>query len=88
MYSASLFALKTGTAVAGLLLPLILAKYGYVANVAQSVTSILGITLTFSVFPAVFAGLKGLMLWIYPLNQARVDTIEKELAARRAAATS
>ena len=88
VYSASLFALKTGTAVAGLLLPLILAKYGYVANVAQSVTSLLGITLTFSVFPAVFAGLKGLMLWIYPLDQSRVDTIEKELAARRAAATS
>lgn len=84
VYSASLFAIKTGTAFAGLLLPWILAKYGYLANVMQSATSILGITLTFSLFPAAFAVLKAIALWIYPLNKSRVDEIELELAARRA----
>jgi GPH family glycoside/pentoside/hexuronide:cation symporter len=88
VYSASLFAIKTGTAVSGLLLPIILAKYGYVANVAQTSASILGITLTFSLFPAVFAVLKGVSLWIYPLGKGKVDQIERDLIARRAAAAS
>ena len=88
VYSASLFAIKTGTAFAGLLLPWILAKYGYLANVPQSATAILGITLTFSFFPAGFAVLKGIALWIYPLGKTKVDEIEKALAARRAAATT
>jgi GPH family glycoside/pentoside/hexuronide:cation symporter len=85
VYSASLFAIKTGTALAGLLLPWLLAKYGYLPNVAQTATSILGITLAFSLFPAGFAVLKAIALWIYPLSQARVVEIEKELSARRAA---
>jgi GPH family glycoside/pentoside/hexuronide:cation symporter len=85
VYSASLFAVKTGTALAGFLLPWILAKYSYVANVPQNARSMLGITLTFSLFPAAFAALKGLMLWIYPLSQRKVDEIEKELSDRRAA---
>ena len=88
VYSASLFAIKTGTALAGLLLPWILAKYDYLPNVAQSATSILGITLTFSLFPAGFAVLKGVALWIYPLGKTKVDEIERDLAARRAAVTS
>lgn len=88
VYSASLFAIKTGTAVAGLMLPLILAKYGYIANVAQTAASVLGITLTFSLFPAFFAVLKGIALWIYPLGKSRVDQIEKDLIARRAATPS
>lgn len=86
VYAASLFALKTGTAVAGLLLPLLLLAYGYKANVSQTETSLLGIALTFSIFPAVFAVLKGVMLWLYPLSKAKVEQIEADLKARRAAA--
>jgi len=86
VYSASLFALKTGTAAAGFLLPWILDKYGYIANVTQSPGAILGITLSFSLFPAGFAVLKGVMLWLYPLSKAKVDQIEADLKARRAAA--
>jgi GPH family glycoside/pentoside/hexuronide:cation symporter len=84
VYSASLFAIKTGTAFAGLLLPWVLHKYGYIANVAQTATSIAGITLTFSLFPAGFAVLKATALWIYPLGKAKVDEIERDLTARRA----
>ena len=87
VYSASLFAQKTGTALAGLVLPWVLAKFGYLANVTQTATSILGITLTFSLFPAGFAILKAIALWIYPLSQTRVNEIEQELAARRVAAS-
>ena len=46
---------------------------------------LLGITLAFSLGPALFALLKAVALMIYPLNQKRVDEIERELAARRAA---
>jgi hypothetical protein len=38
-------------------------------------------------FPAGFAILKAIALWIHPLSQKRVDGIEQDLAARRAAAT-
>ncbi len=84
VYSASLFAIKTGTALAGLLLPWLLASCGYLPNVAQSAASILGITLTFSLFPAAFAVLKAVALWVYPLGQTRVNEIANDLAARRA----
>ena len=85
VYAASLFAVKTGTAFAGLMLPLLLAAYGYKANIAQTDTSMLGIALTFSIFPAAVAVMKGVMLWIYPLSKAKVEQIEADLKARRAA---
>ena len=88
VYSASLFALKTGTALAGFLLPWILNKYGFIPNIAQTPTAILGITLSFSLFPAIFASLKALMLYLYPLDKKKVEEIEQALNARRAAAAA
>jgi GPH family glycoside/pentoside/hexuronide:cation symporter len=85
VYSASLFAIKTGSAFAGFLLPWVLHRYGYVPKVAQTATSILGITLAFSLYPAAFAVLKAICLWIYPLSKTKVDQIEQDLTARRAA---
>ena len=87
VYAASLFALKTGTALAGLMLPILLMWYGYKANVAQTEESIHGLILTFSIFPALVATLKGVMLWLYPLSKAKVEQIEADLKARRAAST-
>jgi glycoside/pentoside/hexuronide:cation symporter, GPH family len=86
VYSASLFAIKTGTAVAGFMVPAILHRYGFVPNISQTAAAMLGITLTFSLFPAGFAVLKGICLWIYPLSKAKVAEIERDLTARRAAA--
>jgi glycoside/pentoside/hexuronide:cation symporter, GPH family len=85
VYSASLFALKTGTMMAGWMLPLFLDRFGFVPNVPQSAVALLGITLAFSVMPGVFALLKAAALWVYPLHQAEVEHIERELSARRAA---
>jgi len=85
VYSASLFSIKTGILVGGFLLPLFLDQFGFVRNAAQTPTALLGITLAFSIAPAFFALLKAGALLIYPLNQTRVDEIERELAARRAA---
>ena len=88
VYSASLFALKTGTMIAGWLLPMFLNWFGFVPNVTQSANAALGISLAFSVVPGVLALLKAAMLWIYPLHQGEVERIERELSERRALAPS
>jgi len=88
IYSASLFAIKSGILVGGFLVPLFLAKFGYIKGAAtQTVNALLGIALAFSVGPALFALLKAVALMIYPLNQKRLDEIERTLAERRAVAT-
>ncbi|HUR58114.1 MAG TPA: MFS transporter [Opitutaceae bacterium] len=85
IYSASLFSIKTGVLIGGFLVPLFLARFGYVKGEAiQTERALLGIAIAFSVGPALFALLKAVALMIYPLNQKRVDEIERELAARRA----
>jgi GPH family glycoside/pentoside/hexuronide:cation symporter len=85
VYSSSLFALKTGIMVGGFVLPWFLARFGFVRDVAQTVTALLGIKLAFSLAPGFFAALKAATLLAYPLKQSRVDEIEQALAARRAA---
>jgi GPH family glycoside/pentoside/hexuronide:cation symporter len=57
------------------------------AAATQTATALFGIALAFSIGPALFALLKAGALLIYPLNQKRVDEIEQELVARRAAAS-
>jgi GPH family glycoside/pentoside/hexuronide:cation symporter len=44
----------------------------------------LGITLAFSLMPGALAALKAATLWLYPLDQTKVDLIERELRERRA----
>lgn len=85
IYSASLFSVKAGILVGGFLVPLFLARFGYVKGAeTQTATALLGITLAFSIGPAIFALLKAVALMIYPLDQKRVDEIERELTKRRA----
>lgn len=52
---------------------------------SQTARALLGIAITFSLGSALFALLKAVALLSYPLNQKRVDEIERALAARRAA---
>jgi GPH family glycoside/pentoside/hexuronide:cation symporter len=87
VFSASLFAIKTGNLVGGFLLPLFLASFGYVKNAEQTPKALLGIALAFSLVPGFIALLKAAALLIYPLNQKRVSQIELELAARRSIAS-
>jgi GPH family glycoside/pentoside/hexuronide:cation symporter len=88
VYSASLFALKTGTMVAGWLLPLFLDRFGFVRNVQQTESALLGILLAFSIVPGIFASLKAAALWIYPLHRGEVLRIEAALRERRAAVSA
>jgi GPH family glycoside/pentoside/hexuronide:cation symporter len=85
IYSASLFSIKAGVLIGGFLVPLFLARFGYVKGAeTQTAHALLGIAIAFSIGPALFALLKAIALMIYPLDQKRVDAIEHELAARRA----
>jgi GPH family glycoside/pentoside/hexuronide:cation symporter len=89
IYSASLFSIKAGILIGGFLVPLFLAQFGYVTGAeTQTAKALLGIAIAFSIGPSLFALLKTVSLVIYPLNQKRLDEIELELAARRAAAAS
>lgn len=84
IHSATLFALKTGSMVAGAMAGWVLRWFGFVANQEQGPNSILGISLMFSIIPAVFAVGKGLALMAYPLDGKRVAEVELALAARKA----
>ncbi len=83
VYSASLFSINAGIMIGGALVPVFLARFGFVPNAVQSASAILGITLAFSIGPGVFALLKGIVLWTYPLDQKRVDEVEQGLIDRR-----
>ncbi len=83
IHSGSLFAMKTGTVIAGFLGGQLLSLFGFVANQAQSERSLGGILLMFSVIPACFAVCKGIALSLYPLNRRKVMENERELASRK-----
>ncbi len=84
IHSATLFALKTGSMIAGTLAGWVLGWFGFVANEEQSASSLLGISLVFSVIPALFAVGKGIALVCYPLNAEKVTEVEKALVERKA----
>ena len=83
IHSASLFSLKTGTVIAGFLAGQLLAYFGFIANQAQSRDALWGILLMFSIIPAVFAVVKAVALFLYPLNREKILEIERELARRK-----
>jgi GPH family glycoside/pentoside/hexuronide:cation symporter len=83
IHSASLFALKSGTVIAGFLGGWLLSLFGYIANQEQSPVTIKGILLMFSILPAFFAIGKAIALFIYPLNRWQILENERELARRK-----
>ena len=86
VYSASLFAIKAGQLAGNFLLPLFLVQFHFNREATtQQPSALLGILIAFSLAPGFIGLLKATALMIYPLNQKRVDEIERELAARRSA---
>lgn len=83
VFSGAQFAQKMGLAMGAGLAGYVLALFGFVANEIQSTSSILGIKLMFSVFPAVLAVLSAVAIVFYRLNGETVHQIERELADRR-----
>lgn len=81
--AASLFCLKLGIAFGGSIQGWILSAVGFVANVAQSPTSLQGIRMLMSVIPASAGAIAVILMLFYPLNNKKMLQIEKELAERR-----
>lgn len=78
-----MFAIKLGVAIGGFLGLYILGQYGY--NKAAPITPeiINGIKLLFSIIPAVFIFVCGIVLFFYPLNDKLLATIELDLKERK-----
>ena len=87
VFSAGTFATKMGFAVGGMFVMIVLGWFGFVANEAQSESSLTGIRLSMSLIPAavVLVGMVGFAR--YPLTNAKLTTMAADLRARRAAAT-
>jgi GPH family glycoside/pentoside/hexuronide:cation symporter len=87
VFSAAQFAQKLGLTLGGVLPTAVLTYVGYEANVAQSETALLGIRMIFTWVPAAFAFVAGLAFIYYPLRDAQLVQIEKDLVNRRLAMT-
>lgn len=85
VFSASMFAQKFGLTIGAGLSGWLLGAFGYVANTAQSDSSLLGIRLLFTLIPAVVSILNVIALCFYNLTDDEVTDIEAELVARRGA---
>lgn len=85
VFSAALFAQKMGLAIGSAIAGWCLAYYGFKANEVQNEHALFGIRVLFCLVPAIFALLNVVALFLYPLNDKTVKTIEEELAVRRTA---
>ena len=81
--AASLFALKLGLTFGGTFVGLILDFHGFAANVQQTPSSLFGIKMLMSFYPAVFGIIGGLVMIFYPLKNSVMLKIEQDLEARR-----
>jgi GPH family glycoside/pentoside/hexuronide:cation symporter len=86
IFSATVFAQKVGLAIGSAMIGWLLSYFGFVANIEQSPRALHGITLLFSVMPGAFGLLSGLAILLYKLDEPAVKRIERDLAARKAAA--
>ena len=83
VFSAAQFAQKFGLTLGGGLSGWLLGSFGFIANIDQTETSLLGIRLMFTVIPACFAMMNILALVFYNLSDTQVQQIEIELEDRR-----
>lgn len=81
--SASMFSLKTGSAIGSAVPAFILAGFGFIANEVQTPEAISGIRLMFNVVPALFFAAAGVLIIFYKLDGKTVKRIEKDLLTRR-----
>jgi GPH family glycoside/pentoside/hexuronide:cation symporter len=85
IFSAIVFGLKAGLGFGGAITGFMLSLYGYVPNVEQTASTLNGIRLTMSIFPAVTFGICIVCLFFYKINKQTEIQITDELAERRKA---
>lgn len=82
VFSAATFAQKFGIALGGGLTGWLLAYFGFIANVPQTPDTLNGILLMMSFIPAIGSLVAALAALFYPLDDATMQIIEKDLAER------
>jgi GPH family glycoside/pentoside/hexuronide:cation symporter len=78
-----MFAIKMGVAIGGFLGLYILGQYGYAKEAPMTAEIMQGIKLLFSLIPAGFILICGLILLFYPVNEKLLATIESDLNQRK-----
>lgn len=81
--SASMFALKFGSAVGSAIPGYILGWYGFVKDQTQSDMTLQGIDLMWNVVPAIFFLLAAVLMIFYKLDGNMMEKVEQELLVRR-----
>jgi GPH family glycoside/pentoside/hexuronide:cation symporter len=83
VFASAIFGTKIGLAFGAWVTGLLLTWFGYVANVEQTLTSLLGIRLSMSFFPAALLVGAALLMKAYPLDDKLMIQIEADLKARK-----
>ena len=84
VYSAGSFATKFGGGIAGAIIGIVLAKYGYVGTDAATIPgAIPGIRLLMGYIPSAVAVVTAVLMILYPLSDKRLSEITAELTKRR-----
>jgi GPH family glycoside/pentoside/hexuronide:cation symporter len=80
--AASLFALKMGLTAGGAIVGWVLEGYGFIANDIQTETTLYGIRMLMSLFPAIFGIIGGVLILFYPISDKKMIEIEADLKGR------
>ncbi len=85
IFSASIFSQKQGWAIGAWVALALMNSVGFIANTAQTASSLHGLVLLMSLLPAGIGVLSMAILMFYPLHERKMAEIEVELKKRRAA---
>jgi len=80
-----MFAIKLGVAIGGFLGLYLLGEYGYEKGAEITPEIIDGIKFLFSIIPAIFILICGVLLFFYPVDEKLLETIELDLIERKKA---
>jgi Na+/melibiose symporter-like transporter len=83
VFAGIVFALKAGLGLGGAICGWFLALYGYIPNVVQNGSALMGIRMTASIFPAITFIIGFTALSLYGISKKLNLQIQDELAARR-----
>ena len=85
VFASAVFGMKIGLAIGAWVTGLLLTGFGYVPNVEQSASSLLGIRLSMSLIPALMLVIAAVLMRAYPLDDKMMVQIETDLALRKQA---
>jgi glycoside/pentoside/hexuronide:cation symporter, GPH family len=83
VYATIMFSLKTGLSLGAAMAGWLISAYGYVPNMKQTASALLGIRLTISIYPAIFYAIIVSCLIFYQIGKKLNLQIQDDLTERR-----